>query len=400
VGFISRVWDRWRSGFWLIPLALVLAAVAAAIVLIAVDRTLQQRGAPAWTYAGGPQNASDTLSTIASSMITFTGLVFSITVVALQLTSSQLSPRALQTFLRDRVSQLALGVFVATFAYAFAALSAVRVAAGDDESFVPAITVTGAYALVSASVVMFVHFIHHTAQSMRAVNVIARIAAETHGSIEATHPDAVDVSPAPQTWPMDAMASATEVLVPDAGVITDVDLDGLAELAEEHDGFVEVLEPVGAFVPSRAPLLRWHGPSDGRPDDAKLLRRIGLERERTLRRDPGAGFRQLTDIAERALSPGINDPTTALQCLDRIHDLLREVTRREVPDAWTAARDGVVRIRVPAVTYESYLEVGLDEIAHYGTGAPRVTERIRAIVDDLLTLTDDPERIAVLEKRR
>jgi uncharacterized membrane protein len=397
VRFFGRVWDRWRSGFWLIPLACVAAAVAAAIGLIAIDRELQQRGAPAWTYAGGPQNASDTLSTIASSMITFTGLVFSITVVALQLTSSQLSPRALQTFLRDRVSQLALGVFVATFAYAFAALSAVRVAAGDDESFVPAITVTGAFVLVSASVVMFVHFIHHTAQSMRAVNVIARIAEATHRSIEVTLPDPAGESSAPATWPMPAMSSVCDVVAPVAGVLTDVDVEGLAEVAGEHDAFVEVMAPVGAFVPSNAPLLRWHG--DDRPDDAVLLRRVGMERERTLRSDPGAGIRQLADIAERALSPGINDPTTAVQCLDRIHDLLRDVTRRRVPEVWTGTRDDVVRVRVPAVTYESYLEAGLDEIAHYGENAPRVRAKVRAIVEDLMALTQDPDRLDALRRR-
>jgi uncharacterized membrane protein len=390
VGWLLRAWRRLRGGYWLIPLTCVAVAVTAAFALIAFDRYLQDRNGFRWTYAGGPQNASDTLTTIASSMITFTGLVFSITVLALQLTSSQFSPRALRNFLRDRVAQFALGIFVATFAYSLAALSAVRVASDDDPSFVPGVTVTGAFVLIGVSLIMFVQYIHHTAQSIRAVTIIERIAHETRKTIDDMYPVPV-TEPLPEPGPVAERAGRAHALAASgAGVIVDIDLDGLAGAVSRHDGAcVEVLHPVGAFMCEGQPLMRVWPTADTEVDWDVLHQFVVLDSERTMGADAAFGLRQLVDIAERALSPGVNDPTTAVQCLERIHNLLRRLSGRHIPVTRTGACDGIVRAIAPGPSFDDLVDLGTQEVWHWGRDSIQVQARLRSMLDDLVAATTD-----------
>ncbi len=384
--------DRIRSGYLFVPLVFFFGAVVAAIALIVVDRHIDSLDGPLWTYTGGPQNAGDVLTTIASSMITFTGVVFSIMIVALQLTSSQFSPRALRNFLRDGTTQVALGMFVATFTYSFAALSAVRVAAGDDETFVPVITVTGAFLLLGSSIVVFIHFIHHTAHSLRAVTIIEQIAQETRRALDQQYP--------PVLMEADLMTPSggfgTVVSAPTAGVITDVDLSGLAALAAGNRATVEVCGMAGTYVPAGAPLLVVYGGED----DDRWTNHVRLDDEPTMHFNAEFGFRQLVDIAERALSPGINDPTTAVQCLDRLHDLLRRIANRPTPDRRFSFVDGVPRASIPQPDFNRLLALALDEICHWGKDSIQIGRRVEAIIDDLCSVTVETERRVAIEARR
>lgn len=387
--FRRRV-DELRTGLWFVPTLCILGSVGAAITLVEVDRGLDASGMR-WTFAGGPQNVDSTLTTIASSMITFTGLVFSITVVALQLTSSQFSPRALRTFLRDRTSQVALGVFVGTFAYAFVALAAIRYSTAARDAFVPSLTVTGAYLLVGGSVALFIRLIHHTADSLRAVTIIDNIARETIDAIAQQFPDDEECEFDPPR-----IAGHSETLAaPRAGVVTDVDLDELAALATDADGAVEVLHRVGSFVCKGEPLLRIFGSPAGRCDE-DWAARVHLGKERSMRDDAGFGLRQLVDIAERALSPGTNDPTTAVQCIQRIHDILRTLATRRLPTARVVTVDDVTRAWLPLPSFHDFVALGSREILESADRSQRVRERMRAMFHDLLDCTTSPEHRAVL----
>jgi uncharacterized membrane protein len=390
---VTRFWTRLRDKFWVVPLAFALAAALLGLGLTALDDWLDTSLELPLLFAGGPEGARVLLSAIITSMISFTGLVFSITVVVLQLTSSQFSPRVLRTFLRDWVNQVALGVFVATFVYSLVVLRAVRGTAETD-TFVPQISVTVAFGFVLASVGVFLIYIDHIAQSIRAASIVTQIAEDTRAIIERTPPSGTEAQPrvAPPATTGHPVASGAP------GVVQRVDDQALLELAEEHGATIRLLRAVGEYVPEGAALLEVHGAD--LPDEESLRARVHLGKERVLDDDPGFGLRQLVDIAERALSPGINDPTTAVQVIDQLHDLLRRLATRPLPERQTFGSDGRLAVHVPQATFEDHLRLGVDEIAHWGADSPRVQRRLRAMLIDVQEAARPENRDAVARALR
>jgi len=395
---LRRVTDR----FWVLPLLFAVAATLLALGAPATDDALDTSLHLPFLFAGGPEGARAVLSAIITSMISFTGLVFSITIVVLQLTSSQFSPRVLRSFLGDRFNQCALGVFVATFVYALVVLRGVRGTAQVD-SFVPQIAVTVAFVLVLASVLVFLAYIHHIAQSIRAATVVASIADDTRALIG----DRLPAEPDPDDPHADGTSSSgsepvaatrwkggpgRQVLATEAGVVQRVDDAALAVAADEHGASVELLRAVGEFVPLGAPLALVRGAD---LDDEQVLTAVHLGRERSMDEDVGFGLRQLVDIAERALSPGVNDPTTAVQCLDELHDLVRRLATRPVRPWRCTTTQGTHAVVVPQPRFADYLSLAFDEIAHWGRDSPRVLRRVDVALRDLEVAARPEHRPAV-----
>ena len=386
------------DAFWLIPAVCVGMSIGMAAALLWLDRSVSTQLSIA--FAGGPSAAREILGTIASSTLTLTGLVFSITIVVLQLTSSQFSPRVLRTFLQDRPTQVALGVFLATYVYALVALRAVRGEEGAGAQFVPGITIFVAFMLTLASVAMFVQYIHHIAQSVRAVSIIDRIAGETRTVMERRYPPEPVTQAAP---PRNLERPMHEVMAQVPGVVTSIDVHGLVRVAADSGVFLRQVVPRGGFVPAGGALVQIFG--DGDVDADAVVERIRLQRERDLRQDVAFGLRQLVDIAERALSPGINDPSTAVQCLDQIHDLLRRLGTRPFPTGVHTDGDEVPRLQIPEMSWEQYVQLGLDEIRHWGASSLQVHARIGALLDDLLKAVGEDRhaplqrQLALLEQR-
>ena len=325
---LERVRDELRSMFWLVPAACVAVAIGAAVGLVALDQVLR----PVSTgvlFPGPPEGARSFLSSITQAMIAFTGLVFSITIVVLQLTSGQFSPRVLRAFLRDRAIQFALGVFVSTFVYAMVVQRAVTGSAGHDP-FVPRIAVTGAFVLVLASVGLFIFYIHHVANMIRVATIVTTLGAESRELLERRYPAGQPAAgPAPGLGPAGRTVAAAR-----AGVLVSVNEAALVRLASQAGCVVELAARVGDFLPQGAPLARIHPDGDQTGpgiDEARLLGEVAQDTERTMEQDLAFGFRQLVNIAERALSPATNDPTTACQALDMLHDLLRRLSVRYLP---------------------------------------------------------------------
>ena len=384
---LSRLADALRTGFWAVPTACVLFALLLALGLVELDRALDD-GLGDVTFGAGPDGAREVLSAITTSMITFTGLVFSITIVVLQLTSSQFSPRVLRTFLRDRQTQLSLGVFVATFVYAVMVLRTVD--STDGARFVPAIATTVGVVLLLLSVGVFVGYIHHIATAIQVSSLVRAVGDETRAGIERRlrADDPREPVPAPLGPP------TRHVVSPTYGAVTAVD-DRLLVAAAAEAGVLLVLDvELGKFVPEGAPLLEVHG--DGPLDDDAVARCIHLGKDRTMEHDVAFGFRQLVDVAERALSPGTNDPTTAVQALDELHDLLRRLATRRLPDGVHRDADGRVRLLTPAPRFEDFLRLALDEVDQYGKDALQVQSRIDALLADLAAAALPEHRGAVL----
>jgi uncharacterized membrane protein len=378
---------------WFVPLVITAGAVVLAVVMITIDHLVKRQRAPL-AFDGDAGSATEVLSTISASTLTFTALVFSITIVALQLASSQFSPRVLRLFLRDRGSQVALGVFVATFVFAFIALQSVREGGNGLEPFVPGYTITVSLVLVFVTLATFVYYVDHVAHSVRAVNIIEAVARETRATIEANYPRTP--SPTVADAPPAGSPSATIVnRVP--GVVLGYDEDDLVALARRHGCILRLVYRVGDYVPTGAPLLEVHG-GDGGPPPDDVLRHVGIGITRTMEQDVAFGFRQLVDIAEKALSPAINDPTTAVQALDRLHDFLRRMADRPWPTGLVPDDDGRLRLIHPVAGWDDLVLLAFTEIRLYGAGSIQTARRLRAVLDDLLALVPDDRRGVIAEQ--
>ena len=391
-----RLHEYLRSSLWFIPSAFVLSAFLLWLVMGAIDRAVDGDDL-LLAYGGGPDGAQEVLSAIATSMIAFTGVVFSITIVVLQLASGQFSPRVLRTFLRDRATQSSLGIFIATFVYALLVLRDVRAASPAQSAYVPGLSVSMALVVLAISLGVFVYYIHHIAQAIRVSWIIDAVADETRHSIVHQFTDMPDEGlelASPPGDPAQVLVASTP------GVVQVVGKRALVALARRNDCVLVMRPSVGDFVPQGAALLDVYGGRELSVDDVdEALGEFALGLERTMEQDPAFGFRQIVDIAVRGLSPAINDPTTAVQCLDHLHDLLRYLARRPFRSGRLADEDGNLRLVVPPPSWEDYLDLALDEIRHYGAKSIQVARRIRAVLDDLETVVTGQGTEAVQRQR-
>ncbi|HEX2405547.1 MAG TPA: DUF2254 domain-containing protein [Acidimicrobiia bacterium] len=372
------------SSLWFIPVVCVLAGVVLSIGTMAIDRAFDFGVIPRW-LTGGPDAALGILTTIAVSMVSLAALVLTITMVVVQLAMGQFSPRIVQTFLRDRPSQLAIGLFVATFAHAILAMREIQF---EDGGQVPGIAVVVAYVLVLISIAMLVLYVNHIGRSLRVSALIELVGRDTRSLLDKLYPDERgDVDNDPRV-----------IVATKSGVVNAIDRDGLIELAIEADCVLHVVPPVGGFVPAGAPLMRIVGgttPVDHRVARSKLT--WGLER--TLDEDVAYGFRMLVDMAERGLSESpFLDPTTAVQALDRLHDGLRQLVRREFPDGRYYDEVGRLRLVVPVMDWDAYVHLAFDEVRLAGAGSPQVTRRLAAALQDLRAIAS-ADRQAVLDEQ-
>ncbi|MDP5181782.1 DUF2254 domain-containing protein [Blastococcus sp. BMG 814] len=382
---VSRLWRLMHSALWPIPLLTLTLAVALGIGMPIVDGYLGTSGPASplnFVFGGGPAAARDLLAAIAGSLISVTGVVFSLTVVALQLGSSQYSPRLLQTFATDRVVQLSLAQLTGTFVYALTVLRTVRTAeaAAGDDSYVPRLSITLAFVFALGSVTALVVFLGHLARSLRVETMLRDVHAEaTQAVTDEEDPEHTGALPPGQGTPVEATRS---------GFVVRIDVEHLVRTARDA-GVVLALSPrMGDAVVAGTPLAevwRRDGGADGDPGSLRDAVNDGvrLSYERSPEQDAAYSLRKIVDIAGRALSPGINDPTTAVHALSHVSALLGDLLpRRSTVRAWRDD-DGTVRLLVPRWTADELLTVGLEEPLQYASGQPAVLRRIAGLLHEL-----------------
>lgn len=377
--------DHVRTSLWFVPVMCVLVGVGVSFGTIAIDRAFDFELIPP-SFTGGPDAALAILSTVAASMVSLTALVLTVTMVVVQLAMGQFSPRIVQRILQDKPSQMAIGIFVATFAHAMLAMREVRFEKGGS---VPGVAIVVAFVLVLVSIMVLVLYVHHIGRSLRVSALIELVGTDTRELLEDLYPDHGD-EPEP--------GSGRVVAAPRSGVINHVGHESLVEIARDADCTLELVAALGEFVPAGAPLVIVHGdPSD--LDDDEVTGAVVLGLERTLDQDVAYGLRLLVDIAERSLadSPFL-DPTTAVQAIDRLHDCLRQLARRPFPDGTHRDDDGDVRLVVPSMDWEAYVRLAFEEIRLAGAGSPQVSRRLRAALEDLKTVAL-PERVDELDRQ-
>ncbi len=359
-----------RSSLWFIPVLCVLAGVTVSIGTIAIDRWFDYEVFPRWV-TGGPGAAVAILETIAISMVSLTALVLTITMVVVQLAMGQFSPRIVQTFLRDRPSQVAIGLFVATFAHAMLAMREVQF---DGDGQVPGVAIFVSYVLVLTSIAMLVLYVHHIGRSLRVSALIELVGTDIRKLLERSCPDVLASGEPP-----------SDVIPADhSGVLVGIDRQRLVELAADSACVLHVVPGLGGYVPAGAPLVRIEGTPTGL-DRRAVTEALQSGLERTLDEDLAYGFRLLVDMAERSLSESpFLDPTTAVQCIDRLHDGLRQLAGRVIPDGVLRDDDGAVRATIPTLDWNAYVHLAFDEIRLAGATSPQVARRMRAAINDLL----------------
>ncbi len=399
LGLLEKV----RTSFWFIPSGMVLGAAALSVVGIHVDNAIRGKVIEklGWFYAGGPEGARAVLAAIAGSMITVAGVVFSITVVLLSLASQQFGPRILRTFIRDRSNQVVLGSFVATFVYCLLVLRTVRGTQSTD--FVPYISVTFGILLAVASIGVLIFFVHYAAESIQASSLIAAVGRELEGAIDSLYPDQIGSGDGEGAEPKFQFAG-TETAVPslETGYVQFIDGDELLKLAVEHSLVIEVAANPGDFVRTGDSLVRIE-PGRGLDDKVcgALRGTFGLGERRTATQDIDFLFRQLTEIAVRALSPGINDPFTAIECLDRLSAALSRLAGRTIPSGHRRDEQGHIRVITRPVTFAEMARTSLGSVRRYGETHEMVISRLMEAIRDMAPfIRRDEDRDALAEEAR
>jgi uncharacterized membrane protein len=372
-----RLRDLAQTRLWLLPLICVLAGIGLAVALLSVDRSI------VGTAVTGSAASVQTILTVASTaLVTLTSVVLSLTLVAVQLAMGQFSPRIVRAILHDRRSQLAVGLFIGTFAYSMTVLR--EVSPGGP---LPGLAIVVNYGLILSAIVVLVLYVHHTAQSIRVGGLIGWVADATRDEVDRLYP----VAPEPEDDP-------SVVAAPEYGVVTKLPHDVLVDIAEKADCVLELVPAMGDFVPRGGPLFRVRG-SLPEPHPSAAALSVVLDRERSHQFEPAFGLRKLVDVAARSIySSPFQDPTTSVQSVNAIHDILRRLARREFPSGRHHDAHGHVRLVERVMRWEGYVRLAFDEIRLAGAGSPQVARRLRAALEDLRTVAP-PERRPPLDRQ-
>jgi uncharacterized membrane protein len=368
---VTALWDRLNSSFWFVPALMAVMAVALSFLLIEIDTRHNLHKSDEWSalLMFGAEGARAILSVIASSMITVASLIFSITMLSLQLASSQFGPRVLGNFMRDRGNQIVLGTFIATFLYCLFVLRSVR--GLEDASFVPHLAVVFGVVMAAASVAVLIYFIHHIATSIRVETLLAKLAHDGCAAVDRIYPERLGHGPQDETkeqrLPDDFEDGSRHITADSGGYVQNIGDDALMEIATEHDLVLRIDAPPGQFVTKGARVITAY-PAERVTDeiDEDLSGAVVIGRDRTAHQDIEFAIRRIVELAQRSLSPGINDPTTALYCIDRLGEVLGRLAQRDIPAAMRVDSSGQLRVVTKVIVLQELTCHAFAAIARYG----------------------------------
>jgi uncharacterized membrane protein len=398
-----RLGSEWRremlrTNLWLVPAVAIVGAAILFGVTYGLDKAAYDGvfKVPGWAISGDADVARTVLTAIAAAVITVVGVVFSIVIVALTLTSTQFGPRMLRNFIRDRGTQLTLGTFVGTFVYAVLTLGSVG--QGDHGQFVPHISVTMTLVLMLADLGVLIYFLHHIATQIQLPQVIAGIAADLQRAIElqAGEPTVEGDSRLAATLIAQMADEGGTVAAPRSGYLQFIQHQTLITIAAEVDAVIHLRYRPGHFlVQGSGYATVW--PADAAGQVARELARAHVTGPyRTLAQDVSFGVDQLVEICIRALSPAVNDTFTALTCIDWIGDSLCKVTGRWQPTRVYRDSGGAVRVITTETTWERLVDRAFEKVRQAGRGMPAVMIRQLDALTKIMERTTTPEDRQVL----
>jgi len=381
---VFKIWDRVRSSFWFFPAVMAGGAMVLSFATVALDKpvtgwlTLNW----GWTFNGGAEGASSLLGAIAGSMITIAGVVFSMTLVALSLASSQLGPRLLRNFMRDTTTQVVLGTFVATFLYCLLVLRTIRRA--EEFVFVPHLSVSLGVLLAVASVGVLIFFIHHVSISIQVNEIVARVGTELIEALEQLFPENIGrgapriPTDAPDADFLDTFdREARPIGSSGDGYLQFVDGDALMALAMQENVVIRLVRRPGHYVVATRPLaMVWPGNKVTDQLMESVNSAFALGNQRTSGQDIEFAVNQLVEIAIRALSPGVNDPFTAMTCVDHLGSALCRLAQKDMPSPYRYDSQDQLRVISPVFTFPDVTDAAFNQIRQYGRSSSAVTIRM------------------------
>jgi len=396
--WLRRTWERLRSHFLFLPASIALLAMALAVALVEIDRVIDSETfhGISWIFTGGPEGARAVMSTIANSMAQLAGITFSVTIVALALRSQQFGPRLLRNFTRDPANQVVLGVFVGTFTYALLVLRTVR--GVEDREFVPVLAVTGGIVLALLALAAFIYFIDKIIDAIQATSIIAQAAEETTEAIDRLFPERLGEAAPEQPDELPELTGGLAVRASTTGYIQDLDGEALMARACEHDVMVRMEHPIGGFVVQGGVLLTVYPPerATGAVRDS-LEELFAIGRHRSLAKDPEFGIRQIVDVAVKALSPSMNDPSTAVSCVHYLSAVLIRLAARRIPAPLRRDEGGALRVLARSTDFRSCADLAFDQIREYARTDVAVTLQLLQSIERLAHTLRTEEQRDVLE---
>lgn len=384
---LHHLWEVASSGYWFVPSVMTAAAGAMALITLYIDRHyLGWNARVGWLYSGGSAGAGTLLSTVAGSIITVAAVVFSITIAALTQASAQFGPRLLRNFMRDTGNQVVLGTFVSTFLFCLLVLRTIHGKIEDGVAFVPQASVTVAVLLTVASIAVLIYFIHHVSVSLQAPSVVAAVRVELSRALDqlAGGQDGVsepmDRLDANNGVPSEFEAGSRAVTCSCDGYIQAVDYDTLMQTAEKYGLLIRLQYRAGDYMIAGNPLLHaWPAGGCNEELSKRLNDAFICGDHRTPEQDVEYSIRQMVEIAVRALSPGINDPFTAINCIDALGSAVCRIARGGLPGPYRHDAAGKLRLISPVSTFAGIADAAFNQIRQYGCESVAVTVRLLEI---------------------
>jgi len=400
---LSKLWDFLHSSYWFLPAVMAIIATALAFTMLMLDRSGKANINYWWSYTGGADGARSLLGTVAGSMVSVAATAFSITIVALQLAASNFGPRLLRNFMQDTGNQVVLGTFISTFIYCLLVLRTIHGEGDGYGQFVPQLSITCGTLLAIISIAVLIYFIDHASTIIQASHIIENVCDDLDRAIDRLFPRKIGRSVPEEQGigeiPDNFESLACPVRVDNNGYIQAIDDEELMKIAQKHNLLLRLDSRPGKFIVKDSNLVTVF---PGELVNQKLAKQINsafiLGRERSELQDIEFPIDQLVEIALRALSPGINDPFTAIRCVDRLGAGLSRLAQKDFPSPYRYDDNNKLRVIAFGVTFEGLVDTAFNAIRQYARSDTSVTIRLLEAIANIATYTSNQKYQAILQR--
>ena len=387
---LQYLFKKVRDSFWFVPTVIIILSILAAIILLYVDKTFPftPEGVLKIIFSESSDSGRNVLTVIAGSMVGIAGTVFSITIVVLQLASSQFGPRLLQNFMYKRLNQVVLGQYVGVFLYSIIVINAIR--DNDNYAFIPNLSILFAIFLAIFNVFLLVIFIHSISMSIQPSKIINELRERIENDIQTMYPEQIekDVIFKPKEEIHQSLTKIRDFKSESSGYIQYFDLDYLVSIAREREIIIKILHKPGCYVVKEQPIFELFKNNSSiefsEKEELSLLKSYKLATQKSFFQDIEFGIHQIVEIASKALSPGVNNPYTAVICIDNLTSILCKLVLVKIPDATIKDENDIMRILVTKDSFEGYLEAAFNLIRQYGKTSPFIIIKLMETLSVIL----------------